>query len=75
MSLVSSAPDALLVSAEADLEAAPQGAGHTRILLSARYSMRTPPACDRRAVRWTIQDYTRRLGARIADHLLDSAAV
>ena len=75
VSFVSSAPDALFVTAEADLEAARRGADHTRIQLSARFSTNSALARDRRAARWMIQDYTRRLGVRIADHLLDSAAI
>ena len=74
MSLASSAPDTVFATAEADLEAARQGAGHTRVELSARFTTNPSLTCDRRVVRWMTQDYTRRLGARIADHLLGSAA-
>jgi hypothetical protein len=74
LSFGSSAPDAVFTSAEADLEAARRGAGLTRVELSARFTPNAGLAGDRRVLRWMTQDYTRRLGARIADHLLGSAA-
>lgn len=74
VSLSSSSSEAVFTAAEADLEAARHGSGHTRIELSARYTTNPALVCDRRVFRWMTQDYTRRLGARIADHLLGTAA-
>lgn len=74
VSFSSSSSEAVFAGGEADLEAARRGAGHTRIELLARFTTNPALVCDRRVFRWMAQDYTRRLGARIAAHLLDSAA-